>query len=190
MLALLSMVASGVWNRRERRERRVLVVDDDASTLASAKRSLRLQCRVATADTIERGIAAARHLQPDVAIIDLRISHHSGLELLRVMKTDLPETICVLYSGFLSIPCAVEATRAGADLVLSKPIPFGEILRRVDGELAEPPHDDTPTLARVEWDHIARVLDDCHGNISEAARRLGIYRSSLQRRLRKQAPPR
>lgn len=183
------MVGSAVRERRNRQNRRVLVVDDDASTLASAKRSLRLQCRVTTADNVERGIAVARVLRPDVAIIDLRVHGASGLELLRLVKTYSPSTTCVLYSGFLSIACAVEATRAGADLVLSKPIPFSEIMRRIDGEASEAP-DDTPTLARVEFDHISRVLADCNGNVSEAARRLGIYRSSLQRRLRKQAPPR
>ena len=174
---------------RELSARSVLVVDDDASTLAAARRTLAFRCDIATADSVEVGIAVAKRTRPDVAIIDLRISDGSGLELLRALKVAFPQTVCVLYSGFLSIASAVEATRAGADLVLSKPIPFTEILRRIDGEPANDA-DDTPSLARVEWDHIARVLEDCGGNISEAARRLGIYRSSLQRRLRKQAPRR
>lgn len=56
-----------------------------------------------------------------------------------------------------------------------------------------PRHDETaadaPSLARVEWEHIQRVLTDCDGNISEAARRLGLHRRSLQRKLGK-VPPR
>ena len=47
---------------------------------------------------------------------------------------------------------------------------------------------DVPSLARAEWEHIHRVLADCQGNISDAARRLGIHRRSLQRKLRKRAP--
>jgi two-component system response regulator RegA len=79
--------------------------------------------------------------------------------------------------------------RKGAHLVLFKPVHPGEILRQL------PPHVEptdqvcvTPTLARAEWEHIQRVLMDCKGNVSEAARRLGILRQSLQRRLRKHAP--
>ena len=44
------------------------------------------------------------------------------------------------------------------------------------------------TLARVEWEHINRVLSDCGGNISKAARVLGIHRRSLQRKLQKYPP--
>ncbi len=44
---------------------------------------------------------------------------------------------------------------------------------------------DTPSLARVEWEHIQRVLSDCGGNVSEAARELSMHRRSLQRKLGK-----
>jgi two-component system response regulator RegA len=49
---------------------------------------------------------------------------------------------------------------------------------------------ETPSLARAEWEYIHRVLADCADNISEAARRLGIHRRSLQRKLQKYPPPR
>ncbi|HRB12042.1 MAG TPA: helix-turn-helix domain-containing protein, partial [Vicinamibacteria bacterium] len=52
-----------------------------------------------------------------------------------------------------------------------------------DGGSAGAPIDETPSLARVEWEHIQRVLSDCEGNVSEAARRLGVHRRSLQRKL-------
>ena len=166
----------------------VLIIDDEPSVLAAARRSLRTQCTVATADSVDRGLELAREYSFDVAIIDLRIAGDSGLEMLRTLKSERPGTFAVLYSGFLSVPTAVAATRAGADLVLSKPISFRDILARIGTD--QPVPEETPTLARVEWDHIARVLEDCDGNISEAARRLGIYRSSLQRKLRKYAPKR
>jgi len=70
-----------------------------------------------------------------------------------------------------------------------KPITLEEMVKRVEEDTpTELDLEETPTLARVEWEHITRVLADCNGNISMAARRLGIYRSSLQRRLRKHAP--
>jgi len=51
----------------------------------------------------------------------------------------------------------------------------------------EAPSYEVPSLARAGWDYINRILSDCGGNISEAARQLGIHRRSLQRKLRKYA---
>jgi two-component system response regulator RegA len=169
----------------------VLVVDDERSVLAAAERTLRQDYDVLAAADAPTALACVRTRRPDLAIVDLRLGTDSGLELVQALLRESPSTIVVLYSGYVSIATAVAATRAGVHHVLAKPITFPEILRRVTAvndattEIGE-----TPTLARVEWDHIHRVLEDCHGNISEAARRLGIYRSSLQRKLRKLAPPR
>ncbi len=169
----------------------ILVVDDEPSLLAAARRQLGMSYTVLTATDADGAIEQARKQRPDLAILDLRLARDSGIDLLRELKRELPTTIFVLCSGYLSVTTAVAAAHAGAEHVLPKPIGFREIIRRVanDEEEAAVDADDTPSLARVEWDHISRVLDDCGGNISEAARRLGIYRSSLQRRLRKQAPP-
>jgi len=79
--------------------------------------------------------------------------------------------------------------RKGAHLVLFKPVHPSEIVRQLQDTSDEDEPVVTPTLARAEWEHISRVLMDCKGNVSEAARRLGILRQSLQRRLRKHAPP-
>ena len=81
----------------------------------------------------------------------------------------------------------------GAANFLPKPADADDILAAFErgeasvfeGAETEP---ETPSLARAEWEHIHRVLADCGGNVSEAARRLGIHRRSLQRKLRKQAP--
>ena len=128
----------------------------------------------------------------DLAIIDLRLGTSSGLELIRQLKHVQPECTIVLCSGYLSVAAAVAGVHAGADIVVFKPITFREILHSLDKHEQDtlPDLDDTPTLARAEWEHIMRVLADCNGNVSMAARKLGIYRSSLQRRLRKFAPRR
>jgi transcriptional regulator of acetoin/glycerol metabolism len=47
-----------------------------------------------------------------------------------------------------------------------------------------------PSLERVQWEYIHAVLESCAGNVSEAARQLGIHRQSLQRRLRRHPPNR
>jgi len=96
----------------------------------------------------------------------------------------------VVLTGYGSIATALEAVRLGATHYLTKPADVDEILagfaRAEDRVGAEaPPADTTPTLARVEWEHINRVLADSGGNVSKAARILGIHRRSLQRKLSK-----
>jgi two-component system response regulator RegA len=112
----------------------------------------------------------------------------SGLELLRALKRVDPNTEVVLLTGYGSIPSAVEAVRAGATNYLTKPAEPDEIEAAFRGEARaasdEPVHD-TPSLDRASWEHIQRVLSDCGGNISEAARRLGLHRRTLQRKLQK-----
>ena len=165
----------------------VMVVDDDERVLGSWKRAARSHNVFAASDA-----ATARQLvsteKLDLAIIDFRLGNTSGIDLIRELKRDLPDLMVVLCSGYLSVAASVAAVRAGADIVVFKPITFREILQRIEENAEQSELEDTPTLARAEWEHIMRVLVDCNGNVSMAARRLGIYRSSLQRRLRKYAP--
>jgi two-component system response regulator RegA len=162
----------------------VLVVDQDERILGSWTRAAREHNLVTAVDAI-----AARHLvstqRPDLAIVELRLGNTSGIDLIRELKRELPDVTTVLSSGSISVAAAVAAIRAGADIVVFKPITFREILQRVRESIEEPDVEDSPTLARAEWEHIMRVLLDCNGNVSMAARRLGIYRSSLRRRLHK-----
>jgi two-component system response regulator RegA len=167
----------------------VLAIDDDEQILAGYRRGFGKDRMVhATADPVAARQIARRE-RCDLAIVDLRLKGESGITLTRDLKLECPGMIVALCSGYLSVEVAVAAVKAGADVVLFKPITPREILRRIEeGPRLEPNLDDTPTLARAEWEHITRVLADCNGNVSLAARRLGIYRSSLQRRLRKFAP--
>ena len=92
-------------------------------------------------------------------------------------------------------PFAIDAVRLGATYYLSKPADADDIVAafaRGEAPPLAPPDIEykAPSLARAEWEHINRVLSDCGGNISEAARRLGIHRRSLQRKLQKYPPNR
>ena len=165
----------------------VLVVDDDEKLLRACQRVTGRS--VFTAANAAAAMQVAAHAKPELAIVDLRIGDDSGIELVRELKAAHPALVVVLCSGYLSVTTAVAAVRAGADIVLFKPVTFDEILKRVEEDVEDAPDlGETPTLARAEWEHIMRVLADCNGNVSMAARRLGIYRSSLQRKLRKYAP--
>jgi two-component system response regulator RegA len=98
----------------------------------------------------------------------------------------------MVLTGYGSIATALDAVKLGAAHYLTKPASADDILAsfaRVTGEgsleIEEPDPDDVPSLDRVEWEHIHRVLADSGGNVSEAARRLGLHRRSLQRKLGK-----
>jgi two-component system response regulator RegA len=172
----------------------ILLVDDtvilrDRLAMAMRQRGF----RVHTAGSYEEAVEVFRHTPTDLAVLDLRMPGRSGLDLLRKLQQMRPEVRIIILSGFGSIPASIDAVRAGAINFLSKPADADDILAafaRGDqpsvptGEVSFP----APSLARNEWEHIHRVLSDCGGNISEAARRLGIHRRSLQRKLRKRAP--
>jgi len=92
-----------------------------------------------------------------------------------------------VLTGYGSIATALEAVRLGARHYLTKPADADEILSVLSRErpAANAPPMAAPPLARVEWEHINRVLADCGGNVFRAARVLGIHRRSLQRKLSK-----
>jgi two-component system response regulator RegA len=100
----------------------------------------------------------------------------------------------VVLTGYGSIATAVDAIKLGAVHYLTKPADADEVVaaftRAAPEAAAAAPVDEiaAPSLARAEWEHINRVLSDCGGNVSEAARRLGMHRRSLQRKLAKFPP--
>ncbi len=172
--------------------RTVLVVDDDEHVISTWRRGAGSEREIIGATDAEAVRALLGHHEFDLAIVDLRIGAASGIDIVRELRDHSPELPIALCSGYLSVDVTVAAVRAGADIIAFKPITFREVLQRLEDNATaavEPPDlEETPTLARAEWEHIMRVLSDCDGNVSAAARRLGIYRSSLQRRLRKYAP--
>lgn len=124
------------------------------------------------------------------AVVDLRMPGVSGLSVVRLLREANPETRVVVLTGFGSIATAVEAMRLGAHDYLNKPCDADRILAALAPE--PPPSDgeaelafETPSLARVEREHIERVLHDCGGNVSKCARVLGIHRRTLQYKLAK-----
>lgn len=171
----------------------ILLVDDDVTLRERLARALRERgFDVRTAGSADEAMEQVRADSPEMAVIDLRMPGRSGLELLREMREHDPATRVMVLTGYGSIATAVEATKLGAEGYLPKPVDADELLAAFARSGAHPVPDrfQTPSLARAEWEHIQRVLSDCGGNISEAARRLGIHRRSLQRKLQKYPPSR
>ena len=172
--------------------RRFLVVDDDAIFRARLVKAIAARGFEAhAAGSGEEALELARNVQPQASIIDLRMPGMSGLDLVRELVINHPAMQIVVLTGYGSIATAVEAVRRGAMNYLQKPLDADQILAAFDKDPeaeAAPSAETTPSLARVEWEHIQRVLTDCEGNISLAARKLGLHRRSLQRKLAKFPP--
>ena len=167
----------------------ILVVEDDDAFRVILVQALEARgYEVLGVGDAQSAIAAARHDSPEMAVVDLRLHEESGLEVVRELKAIDPATAIVVLTGYGSIATALESIRLGALHYLTKPTDPDRILAAFERGLAARPRDlpiDTPSLARVEWEHLQRVLTDCNGNISEAARELGMHRKSLQRKLAK-----
>jgi two-component system response regulator RegA len=170
----------------------ILLVDDDEVFRERLARALRDRgYEVATAADHDGALAVAMAGKPDFAVVDLRMPGLSGLALIGPLHAISPGARIVVLTGYGSITSAVEALRAGAHDYLSKPVDADQIIAALTGEPARPaqaPPAPSPTLARAEWEHIQRILADCRQNISEAARRLGITRRTLQLKLKKYPP--
>lgn len=131
--------------------------------------------------------------KPDMALVDLKLPDKNGLEVVRDAKIIYPKLKIIILTGYGSIATAIQAIKLGAVSYISKPAEVSEILAAFHNDTdmyisLTPEPITTPSLARVEWEHINRVLLDCSGNISKAAKRLGIHRRSLQRKLIKYPP--
>jgi two-component system response regulator RegA len=171
-----------------------LLVDDDVvlrERLAKALRGRGYEVR--TAGNYDEATALAREEAPEYAIVDLRMPGRSGLELVKALKDLDGATQVLVLTGYGSISTAVDAMRLGAASFVPKPADADDLLAAFERSRQDDPRESTggyraPTLARAEWEHIQRVLSDCGGNVSEASRRLGIHRRSLQRKLQKYAP--
>jgi two-component system response regulator RegA len=123
-------------------------------------------------------------------VLDLKLGADNGLALIPQLLAAAPGARILLLTGYASIATAVEAIKRGAHDYLAKPVDADAVVRALseddgDEEAALPSADAPPPLRRLEWEHIQRVLTECDGNISEAARKLGLHRRTLQRKLAK-----
>lgn len=171
-----------------RAARTILLVDDYVLQLNAWARELEAAGRVAlTAATTAEAVAKARRQPPDVAIVDLFLGAEDGLDCVKQLRAIVPELFVVVVSGDMSVAYAMASVRAGADDVFVKPFAVAELVHRIEHGTSIDPSRTNLTLDQVEWEHISRALLESGKNITQAAERLGIYRQTLQRKLRKRS---
>lgn len=170
-------------------ERLLLIVEDDEAFARTLKRSFeRRDYRVLLAASLEDTEALLARETPTYAVVDLKLGTASGLTVVQRLHERHPETLIVVLTGFASIVTAVDAIKLGACNYLVKPSNTDDIEAAFNKAPRDP---DDPIVARptsiktLEWERIHETLVETGFNISEAARRLGMHRRTLARKLGK-----
>ena len=167
----------------------LLLVDDDDAFCSVLTRTLnRRGFTVQRADSVADALRQLQHSDPPThALLDLKMPGESGLHLIPALKLCNPAMHIVMLTGYASIATAVEAIKLGATHYLAKPTALSDIIaalqRQPDGNPTIAPAEHPPSVQRLEWEHIQRVLNEHHGNISATARALNMHRRTLQRKL-------
>ena len=168
---------------------RLLLVDDDDTFCQVLGRAIdRRGYEVLIAQNLAQATKLAEQYEPEYAVVDLRIGQESGLELVKRLKELDENTRIVMLTGYASIATAVEAIKLGAQHYLTKPADTDEIidaLHKDEGDTRVEPVKQPISVKRLEWEHLQKVLLENNGNISAAARALGMHRRTLQRKLGK-----
>ncbi|MEX1119074.1 MAG: response regulator [Terrimicrobiaceae bacterium] len=170
----------------------LLLVDDDEIFRERLAVSFRRRGYVVfTAANVPEARSVLRHNRPGLVVVDLKMPGENGLQLVKELYARSAIIRVLVLTGYGSIATAVEAMRLGAIDYLTKPVDAAQIEEKFQGVASARPEETpaVPSLDMVEWEHLQRVMHDCHGNISAAARTLGIERRTLQRKLQKHPPP-
>lgn len=173
-----------------RAERLLLVVEDDAALSRTLSRSFgRRGYRVISADSLEGVEKLLLEHSPGYAVVDLKLhGEASGLACVQTLHSKDPSMLIVVLTGFASIATAVEAIKLGACHYLAKPSNTDDIERAfqmTEGNTHVELAKRQASIKTLEWERIHEMLVATDFNISEAARRLGMHRRTLARKLEK-----
>ena len=167
----------------------LLIVDDDPAFGRTLRRSFeRRGYRVSSAASAQEADEQAKATDFDYAVVDLKLGNDSGLAVVQSLHALRPDTHIVVLTGYASIATAVEAIKLGAAHYLAKPSNTDDIeaaFSSAQGNPEVPVDGRKSSIKTLEWEYIHQTLVECDFNISEAARRLGLHRRTLARKLEK-----
>lgn len=172
-------------------ERQVLVVEDDDAFARTLQRSFeRRGYGVLRATDLEQVQAVLAEHSPGYAVVDLKLAAGaSGLACVQLLYAHDPGMVIVVLTGYASITTAVEAIKLGARHYLAKPANTDDIeaaFARAQGTTEVRLTERQTSIKTLEWERIHQTLAETGFNISETARRLGMHRRTLARKLDKQ----
>ena len=169
----------------------LLIVDDDNPFRERLSRAMEKKgFQVSQAESVKIGIESVKVKKPAFAVVDLRLNDGNGIQVVKEIQINNPESRIVMLTGYGNIPTAVAAIKEGAIDYLAKPADADDVEKAL---LADPnkkalPPENPMSADRVKWEHIHRVFELCNRNVSETARRLKMHRRTLQRILSKRSP--
>ena len=171
-------------------ERRLLIVEDDATFARTLARSFeRRGYEVQLANGLDQLQPLIASFAPTHAVVDLKLhGDASGLACVQALSAHDEDMLIVVLTGFASIATAVEAIKLGACHYLAKPSNTDDIeaaFQRVEGSTEVELTNRTSSIKTLEWERIHETLAETGFNISETARRLGMHRRTLARKLDK-----
>ena len=172
-------------------DRLLLIVEDDAAFARTLSRSFeRRGYRVLTAPSLDAVNELLQQHAPHYAVVDLKLKGEaSGLACVQSLHAHDPDMLIVVLTGFASIATAVEAIKLGACHYLAKPSNTDDIeaaFERAEGSTDVALTQRAASIKTLEWERIHETLAETGFNISETARRLGMHRRTLARKLGKQ----
>jgi two-component system response regulator RegA len=169
--------------------RRLIVIEDDAKFASALKRSFeRRGYQVVHAEGLDAARLVLGDFSPRYAVVDLKLAGESGLACVQMLHAHDPAMQIVVLTGFASIATAVEAIKLGACQYLAKPSNTDDIeaaFGKVAGDVEAAIGDRATSIKTLEWERIHQTLVETDFNISETARRLGMHRRTLARKLEK-----
>ena len=170
-------------------ERVLVVVEDDASFSRTLKRSFeRRGYQVFTAANHDELLELLKTHSPGYAVVDLKLAGVSGLACVETLHAHDDAMLIVVLTGFASIATAVEAIKLGACHYLAKPSNTDDIeaaFSKAQGNAEVSVSGRPSSIKTLEWERIQETLAETGFNISETARRLGMHRRTLARKLEK-----
>jgi two-component system response regulator RegA len=168
---------------------RLVIVEDDPAFARTLCRSFERRDYMVAQAASPEGLATLLETQSfDFAVVDLKLGTASGLTCVQMLHEHDPGMRIVVLTGFASIATAVEAIKLGASHYLAKPANTDDIedaFGKNKGDPTIPLAGRKSSIKTVEWEYIHTTLAECDFNISEAARRLGMHRRTLARKLEK-----
>ncbi|WP_157216430.1 response regulator transcription factor [Flavisphingomonas formosensis] len=170
-------------------ERLLVIVEDDQAFARTLRRSFeRRGYSVLSAANHEELKALLETHDPGYAVVDLKLGSTSGLVCVQTLHAHDPDMLIVVLTGFASIATAVEAIKLGASHYLAKPSNTDDIeaaFAKGQGDVDAPLAPRPTSIKTLEWERIHETLAETDFNISETARRLGMHRRTLARKLGK-----
>lgn len=164
--------------------KKLLIIEDDELFAAGLVRALsrrNYSCQIAATKAIAAELC--NQVKPEAILLDLNLGDENTQDFICILRSLCPTSVLVVLTGFGTIPSAVQAIKDGADTYLTKPATPDAIDKAL--KEAKPQATSQESLWAIESEHILKVLQECGGNISQAAIKLGLHRRTLQRRLKK-----